>query len=249
MSLANLLPAAAASIRPASSGIQYVGGFFVDLSSAGAGNTTVSMSGALTGGLASSPIAGDFCIVSYSQAGTADRTARAISNAAGAFASLMTQYVNDVNDTSITIKYKFLESPIDFDLILGTPSSSGNGVAASIQVFRGVDPATPFDVAHATNGTTNTGLPDPASITPVTSGAVIGVFGAGAFGATTSVTFTSSDFDSFAALPLPASGRSHAAAFGRLAWVSGAFNAAQFGGGSVSANDSSIAVAFALRPA
>lgn len=249
MSLANLLPAVAASVHLASAGIQYVGGFNYDLSTVGAGDTTVSMSGALTGGIASSPAAGDFCIVSYSQSGTSDRTARAISNAAGSFTSLMTQYVNDTNDTSITIKYKFLESPIDFNLILGTPSSSSNGVVASVRVFRGVNVSTPFDVAHVVNATIDTGQPDPSSITPITPGAVIGVFGAAAFGASVSGAFTSSAFDTFNTLALPMSGRSHATGFGLKAWTSGAFNAAKFGGGTANVSDSSIAVAFALRPA
>ena len=232
---------------PPSAGIQYVGGYNYNMSSAGAGDTSINLSGALSGGIASSPSPGDFCIVSYSQGGTADRTGRSIKNAAGEFTSLMTQYVNDVNDTSITIKYAFLAA--DNTVILGTPSSSGNGVGASFQVFRGVNASTPLDVAHVTNATIDTGQPDPSSITPVTSGAVIGVFGAASFTASVSGAFTSSAFDAFTSLALPATGRSHAIGFGRKAWISGAFNAAKFGGGTTSTSDSSIAVAFALRPA
>lgn len=233
----------------AAAGLQYVGGLEVDGSSWGAGNTTVSLSGTLTGGLASSPQAGDFCIVGYSQAGTADRTARAISNAAGAFTSLMTQYVNDTNDTSITIKYKFLESPIDYDLIMGTPSSSGNGVNVSIQVFRGVNVSTPFDVAEVTVALTDTALANPGAITPVTAGAIIGTFAACAMGASISTAYTSSDYDAFTSSARSGTNRSHTAAFGRKAWTSGAFNAAVYGGPSANVADSCIAVAFALRPA
>ena len=231
------------------SGIQYVGGREVDASSWGVTPPTVSMSGTLTGGIASSPSAGDFCIISYSQAGTADRSGRAISNAAGAFTSLMTQYVNDTNDTSITIKYKFLESPIDYDLIFGTPSSSGNGVNVSIQVFRGVDVVTPFDVAEVTVALLNTALANPGSITPVTSGAVIGTFAACAMGASISTAFTSSDYDAFTSSARSGTARSHSASFGRKAWTSGAFDAAAYGGPAANVADSCIAVAFALRPA
>lgn len=234
---------------PVAGGIQYVGGNYFDLSSAGAGNTTVSLSGTLSGGLASSPLAGDFCIISYSQSGTADRTNRAISNAIGNFTQLMTQYVNDTNDTSITIAYKFLESPIDFNVVLGTPGSSNNGVSANVQVFRGVNVTTPLDVTHTVAATTDTGRPDPASITPVTLGAVIGVFGAAAFGASVSGAFTSAAFDAFTSTAYSAVGRSHASGFGRVAWISGAFNAAQFGGGTTAVSDSCIAVSFAMRPA
>jgi hypothetical protein len=60
---------------------------------------------------------------------------------------------------------------------------------------------------------------------------------------------TSSDFDLFTSTPFSAAQRSHANAFGLKAWSSGAFDAAQFGGGNAGGTDTSISVAFALRPA
>lgn len=248
MSLAPVLGAVAAS-RVIASGIQYVGGYYKDQSYVGSVDTAVSLSGALSGGIATSPAAGDLCLVFYSQSGTADRTGRTVYNAAGAFTQRMTQYVNDINDTSVTFRYKFLESPIDYTITLGDPSSSNNGVCANIQVFRGVNPATPFDVADVITPAADTSRPNPGSITPVTPGAVIGVFGAAAMGASISGAFTSSAFDAFTTLALPMSGRSHAAGFGRKLWTTGAFDAAAFGGGASTASDSCIAVAFALRPA
>lgn len=233
----------------AAAGIQYVGGLEVDASSWGTTPPNVSMSGTLSGGIASSPAAGDFCVVSYCQAGTADRSNRAISNAAGAFSTLATTYVSDTNDASITVKYKFLESPIDYDLIFGTPSSSGNGVNVSIQVFRGVNVTTPLDVAAVTTTGLNSALADPGSITPATAGAVIGTFAAAGMGASISTAFTSSDYDAFTSSARARTGRSLAAAFGRKAWTSGAFDAAAYGGPAANVNDSWIAVAFALRPA
>lgn len=232
----------------APAGIQYVGGMEVNASAWATTPPPVSMSGALTGGIASSPNSGDFCIICYSQAGTADRTNRSISNAAGEFTMLTTSYVSDINDVSITIKYKFLESPIDYTVLFGSPNSSGNGVNVSIQVFRGVNITTPFDVTYLGDYGTSTILPDPGSITPVTSGAVIGIFGCGAAGTGLTDTFTSSSYDVFNAVTRSGT-RSLATAFGRKAWVSGAFNAPVFGGIAVNAADSNLSVTFALRPA
>lgn len=248
MSLSPLIGLIAASIFTPS-GIQYVGGMEVNASGWSTTPPPVSMSGALTGGIASSPEAGDFCIVCYSQAGTADRSNRSISNAAGEFTLLETSYVSDTNDVSITVKYKFLESPIDYTLLFGSPSSSSNGVNVSIQVFRGVNVTTPFDVTHLIDYGTSTVLPDPGSITPVTSGAVIGIFASGGMGVSISSTFTSSDYDNFTATTRSAASRSLATAFGRKAWVSGTFNASTFGGIAVNAADSNLSVTFALRPA
>lgn len=248
MSLAPLIGLIAASIFTPS-GIQYVGGLEVNGSDWTNIAHTISLSGSLTGGIASSPSAGDFCIVSYTAASTADRSGRSISNAAGEFTNLYSTYVNDINDTSITVKYKFLESPIDYDVIAGPISSSGNGVSVSIQVFRGVNTITPFDVTSVSAGTANTALADPGSITPTTAGSVIGMFAAAARGISISTPFTSSDYDKFISTSYPGTGRSLATAFGIKFWTSGTFNAAAFGGPSLNANDSNAYVTFALRPA
>lgn len=248
MSLSPLIGLIAASIFTPT-GIQYVGGLEVDGTAWTNISHTVSLSGTLTGGIANSPSAGDFCIISYCAAGTADRSGRSISNAAGEFTLLFSGYANDVNDTSMTVKYKFLESPIDYDIIAGAISSSGNGINVSIQVFRGVDIVTPFDVTSVSATALNTALVDPGSITPTTDESVIGVFGAGAMGASISTVFTSSAYDNFSATTRSGTGRSLATAFGRKAWTSGAFNAAAFGGPSVNTADSNAYVTFVLRPA
>lgn len=234
----------------AAAGIQYVGGYQLDATTlSNSSDYTFSLAGVLTGGIASSPVAGDYCVIFYSQSGTADRSNRAIYNAVGAFTQLATQYANDTNDTSVTLAAKFLESPINYDVTIGNASSSANGIVASVHVLRGVNVTTPLDVAVVVNSTINTGQPDPSSITPITTGAKILVFGAAAFGASLSAPFTSSDFDIFGSVGISAAGRSHASGFGYKSWTSGAFNAAQFGGGEVSLADSAIAISMAVRPA
>lgn len=248
MSLAPFIGLIAASIFTPS-GIQYVGGLEVDGSAWTNVAHTISLSGALTGGIASSPSAGDFCIVSYCATGAADRSGRSVSNAIGEFNLLYTVYVNDINDTSMTVKYKFLESPIDYNIIAGAISSSSNGINVSIQVFRGVNVTTPFDVTSVSASALNTALADPGSITPTTAGSVIGMFAAGGMGASISTAFTSSDYDTFTAVTRSAPLRSLATAFGRKAWTSGAFNATALGGPSVNTADSNAYVTFALRPA
>lgn len=233
----------------AAAGIQYVGGLEVDGSAWSNVSHTISLSGTLTGGIASSPQAGDFCIVSFCAAGTADRSGRSVSNAIGEFNLLYTVYVSDTNDTSMTVKYKFLESPIDYDVIAGAISSSSNGINVSIQVFRGVNVASPFDVTSVSASALNTALADPGSITPTTAGSVIAMFAAGAMGASISTAFTSSAYDTFTAVTRPGTSRSLATGFGRKAWTSGAFDAAALGGPSVNTADSNAYVTFALRPA
>lgn len=229
-------------------GIQYVGG--VVTAPNYVSPLTFSLSGVLTGGIAASPNAGDFCIVSYSQSSTADRTNRSIANAISEFTLLTTDYASDTNDANFTVKYKFLESPIDYDIIIGIPNATTTmGALVNIQVFRGVNVASPFDVAAVTTNTLNTALPDPGSITPITAGAVIGMFAAGARGATLSDVYTSSDYDAFVAQSASASSRSLAQAFGRKAWTSGAFDAAALGGIAANVADACLSVTFALRPA
>lgn len=250
MSLSPLIGLIAASIFTPS-GIQYVGGYVVDVSTlAFTTDYTISLSGNLSGGIANSPQAGDFCIISYATANTADRSNRSIYNAASAFTQLMTAYVNDTNDTNITIAYKFLESPIDYNVTVGVSSaaSGASGMVATIEVFRNVNTTTPFDVAYTSNPLINSGLPNPLSITPTTAGSKIVVFGAGAYVLGVTHTFTSSDFDIFTSLGVPGTSRSVCTAFGYKDWTSGAFDAAAFGGPGASLADSCIAVALALRP-
>jgi hypothetical protein len=69
----------------------------------------------------------------------------------------------------------------------GTLSADDAG-AVVVQVWRGVDPTTPFDVTQTTATGTNSVLCDPPAITPVTPGAVIVSGGAGGHNANTIVT-------------------------------------------------------------
>ncbi len=235
---------------PPPAGIQLVGRYLVNIPGA-SGATSHDLTGNLTGGIASSPAAGDFVIVSYFVYNTADRTNRTIGNTAqGAFDQLMTQYVNSVNDVSITIAHKFLDGSVDDEIDLGTPSTTSTvGVQVVFEVWRGVNTTTPMDVAHVVAAATTTGRPDPGAITPVTAGAVITVVGGSSNDNGTGTLFTSSDLTNFASLGNVQSARSGSVGAGYKAWTSGAFNAAQWGGGSTDGTDSAIAVAIALRPA
>lgn len=234
----------------AAAGLIYVGSYLAEINGSGGGTRNISLSGNLSGGIASSPSAGDFCMVWYSVPGTADRTARTIINAVGSFTQLMTQYVNSTNDVSVTLGYKFLESPIDYTITLGDPGGTSANMVL-VDVWRNVNIANPFDVAYVAAALTNTGRPNPGSITPITSGAQIVVFGAnGTTLASSSLAFTSSDLSNFSSIGnTNVTGRGGSSGRGNKAWISGAFDAAQFGGGLAGATDSAIAVALALRPA
>lgn len=107
---------------------------------------------------------------------------------------------------------------------IGTPASQG-AVHATAIVLRGCDLTTFLDVAVVNSGGTNSGIPAPAAITPVTSGALIFNFGSNASdqGGATSFTQSGSDYDSFVSSSKNGPVYDTCYGIGTKAWTSGTF--------------------------
>ena len=225
--------------------IQYVGGNTGQWAGATSGNTTVSLT-ALTGGIASSASSGDFVVAAYATGSVAYRTL-SITDGTNAYTLVASElYVNRTTDTNLRVAYKRLTGA-DASVTFGPTGNAADAGAAAVHVWRGVDPTNPLDVAAVTAVASIpfSGRPNPAAITPTTTGAVIIAVGGAAAG--TGAVFTSSDLSNFRTAT-SADTYDAMIGIGSYAWSSGAFDPAQFGGGTTGTGDSWAAVTLALRP-
>jgi len=226
--------------------ISYVGGQVGGR--AGAASTT-TVTYALTGGSNATPQAGDFVVVTMGVGAAARNPAQAVS-APGTWANLGQLNPNtQTYDTAMNVSYKFMPATPDTTL---TAPSTGNAQDAqnwTIQVFRGVDPTNPWDVAAVAASAVGTGRPDPGSITPVTAGAWVVICGAGA--AATGVAYVApANFTTNFLTRTQADTNDAMIGSGYwTGWTSGAVNPAAYTGGTANAVDSWAAYTLALRPA
>lgn len=221
--------------------IVYVGGKIHKR--AGATSTVnVTLSG-LTGGIDTEARAGDFVIAGYGIGSTTDRDV-AITSGYTEQADIFGN--GSTYDANLGVFTKVMPGTPDANLTVGSTGSTNDAGVTHIRVYRGVDPSAPMDVAAATATGAGTGKPDPASITPTTTGAVAVFFGAQA--ALTAVALTSSDLGAFIQ-DTQADTVDVAVGSGHIEWISGAINPAVFGGGASNAANSWAAVSLALRPA
>lgn len=225
-------------------GISYRGGKVAG--TAGQGGGSIAINSGLTGGSGTAALAGDLVVVTVS-VGTAGRQPTiAIATPTGYTPLTAQRTTSSAIDTNVQTCYKVMGGTPDTAVTIPASGNNADGIAYTIQVFDGVDPVTPMDVAatFATNqGTDN--LPDPASILPVTAGAWIVVCGGGAAGA--GGTYTAAYLTNF----LTANGADTNDAnvgSGYLTWPGGTYDPAKFGGGSANAANSWGASTLALRP-
>lgn len=232
------------------SGIQYVGGVTGGTEgddTATNNRVTLSLTG-LTGGIGSSVAANDIIIVLNGTISTSDRDIGPVTSGYTEIADL---YSSDDRDANLSFAYKVADGTETSVVLTGGSGSSNNPSVGIVQVWRGVSTTTPLDVTSTTATGTNTGRPNVPSITPTTAGCVVLGMGVGTASDNTAV--------------LTASGLSNVLAKnqgnptsllntnGIIAaykdWTSGAYDMAQFGGGSNDFGDSWCAVAVVLRPA
>lgn len=232
--------------------ISYVGG--VQGGRAGATSTTTqSLSGTLTGGSNTSPSAGDLVVVwCASGADTTAAAAQSISgNNNGAYTALTEQssVVATTYDTYSKLSYKIQGSTVDTSLTIPSSGSARNAQRWIVHVFRNVDSTTPMDVTATYATGTGTGRPNPASITPTTSGAWICAFYASA--AATGTAYTApTDFSTNWLGGTTADTADCMAGGGYYTgWTSGSYDpAAITAGGTTNAAHTWTATTIALRP-
>jgi len=149
------------------SGIQYVGGYVQGFAGT-TSDVTISLT-SLTGGLATQPAVGDFVIIYFGTASTADRNL-----VVSGYTEVVELYSDDTYDTNFVIARKFMGATPDTSVTLtgGTLNAADAGTVA-VQVWRNVNVASPFDVASESRVDDGQATATFDSITPVTTGAVI----------------------------------------------------------------------------
>jgi len=227
--------------------INYVGGRTAGFVGSVSTAVTVAIDSGLTGGSGSGVSTGDLVIVTVGYGTNGGTPSPAVTTPSG-YSTLTVQRDNSgTYDTTHQVSYKFMGATPDTSVNI-PPSTSGQwGGSYTIQVFSGVDQTTPLDVTSVYATGTGTARANPPAITPTTVGAWIVAMGSGAD--TTGAVYTSSDLSGFLSSVGSDNIDSMTGAGYYSSWTSGAFDPAQFAGGTTSASDSWVATTLALRPA
>lgn len=209
-------------------------------------NFTVSLTG-LTGGLAASPVQGDLVVVTRAYGSLADQT---LTTSNTGWTQLPELYADDSFDINFSAFYKIMPVTPDTLIIFNGHPVAFQAEAIIVQVFRGVDTTTPLDVAATTSSIIDSGLPNPAAITPISTNSIILVAGGGGHNDGVD-TFTASYLTNFLTVGANSTGSSATAGMGWVNWTSGTYDPAAFTAtyGSNFTSFSSAAITMALRPA
>jgi hypothetical protein len=227
--------------------IEFVGGAVANKAGATSGNTTITLSSGLTGGIAAAVATNDLVIAVFGSASTADRTL-AITDGTNPYTLIDSElYSDDLFDTNLRVAYKFMGGTPDTTTTFGPTGNAADAGGMAVYVFRGVDTSTPLDVAAVPATGNGSGLPNPAGITPTTAGA-FGVFAGATAHNGGSDTFTSSlaNFRTTGAND----NNDVTIGIGHVNdWTSGEINPAAFGHSQADSADFSwAAMSIALRP-
>ena len=228
--------------------ITYVGG----TSGAGTGATySVSLSGTLTGGSGTSPLANDVVVVmtAFSQNTTA-QAPTVSGNSSGAYTAAGTaSHANDTYDVEFGTFYIKMGATVDTSLTIGRRSSAVYGGGTVVMVFRGVNNTTALDATGTPVTATNGSRFNPPSITPTTSGAYLIYGGAGSQVAASGVAPTDSNSSTYhVAIKGDGTTADIGIGMGAKAWTSGAFDAAANTNLATTTACAWAAQAIALRP-
>ncbi len=226
--------------------LQYVGGI------AGAdvvNGYTVSLSGTLTGGIASSPAAGDIVVVASGFGNTASSAPAVTGNNSGAYTGAgAALHVNDTWDTEFRLFYMVQGATPDTTLTITRTNNAAYGGATVVQVWRGVDTTTPIDVTGTPASTTNGSRGNPPAITPVTSGAVVIAAGAGTQGTGGSAFTVPSGMTNAVTTFSDGTTSDIGVWIASATWTSGSYDPPAWTGGATSTSSSAAAQTIALRP-
>lgn len=164
--------------------ITYVGG--ASGTNTNGNNPSVSLT-ALTGGSDSAAAQNDLVIFSYGDPyAAADLD---LATVGAGWTEIADLFANDTIDTQFGVFWKIMTATPDTSVVGVASTDAGSGTAGAVQVFRGIDLTTPFDVTSVPTTGLNTALPDPSSIDWSTSG-VWTVIAAGAGHTQGAVTYT-----------------------------------------------------------
>lgn len=193
---------------------------------------------------------GDLVLVFQNFATTTNRTMGMVTAGYTQEANL---YVAGTYATEVGLFWKVMGATPDTTAEVSYVGSSTDNQRGACVVLRGVDGTTRFDVATVTSSAsgTNPNDPNPGSITPVTAGALILVFGAGTDDPTSNFTMSVGANVTFIDNHNGgASAADGACALGLKNWTSGAFDPDAFTASTnISGSATAASIVCALRPA
>ncbi|MDY0227785.1 MAG: Ig-like domain-containing protein [Desulfomicrobium apsheronum] len=104
------------------------------------------------------------------------------------YTELADLFADDSSDANLSINYKIMSDPVDASVTVSGSASAELGAATAVYVFRGVNQLEPLDVPIQTAVGANSAYADCPSITPVTDGALVVIFGSWTYQAATADT-------------------------------------------------------------
>ena len=234
-----------ASVTPT---IRYIGG---QVGGRAGSTSTLAVNFALTGGdvgfASSVPLADDFVVITSVVGSQGRNAAQAITTPAGYTALGQLNSAAATQDTSMNVSYKRMGATPDTSFTLPSTGNNADAQRYTVQVFRNIDPTTPLDVAAVSAIGSGTGRPDPASITPVTVGAVVLICAGG--GAAAGANYVApANYATHFLTGFSVDTNDAMVGSGYRAWTSGAEDPAAYTGGTTGATDSWAAYTIALRP-
>lgn len=199
----------------------------------------------LTGGIASSPAAGDLVLVGTAFVSTADGNPGVSTSG---YTELCDLYANDNRDCNLSVNWKIMGATPDTSVTCLGSGSGTSGAAGIAYVWRYVDQTTPIDVTTTTATGTNSAVPNPPSITPTTGGAMLTVVGAGTGAATDTAVTVPTGFGNAAHATVDP-GDAIVLNMCSKQWTgNGAEDPAAYTGWTTSTSDSWCAATVAIRP-
>lgn len=224
--------------------IQLVGGASGGLNNSSASTYNISLS-ALTGGIASSPSAGDIIIVVSGWASTTNGDPGVTT---AGYTEIADLYSNDDHDVNMSVSYLVISGTPPTSVTVSASGVSGNNSAATVGVFRGVDNTTPLDVTTTTATGFNGTDFNPAAITPITSGAWVVATGMSA-GLNSGTYTAASGYTEIADIGTGSSGtRNSSSGIFYKAWTSGVEDPGTFTNSTGGTGASWASATIALRP-
>jgi hypothetical protein len=218
-----------------------------------AGTTTINVplnSGWNTtyGSATYTPADNDFIIVSYSAGSAAVNLDLNATPPSGTYTERADLYQDDTSDSNFYVGTKVAVASTDTSLTLSAGTAATQERTWIVEIWSGVDTATPMDVTVTTAGGINGGRPNPPSITPTTADTVV-IATCSAAVLTGMVAFaqSGSELANFLSIAVTG-GEESVAGSGSFAWTSGAFDPVAWVGSSTGTGACWNAVCLALRP-
>jgi len=227
--------------------IVFVGGRSAIKAGASSGNTTITISSGLSGGVGSAAQSGDLVIAAFASSGVS-ALPKPISDGSTPYTIIASElYRSEIYGTNLRLAYKQMGATPDASVTFGPTGNANDAGVMLVFVFRNVSSSSPI-VTSNTATVSNSGLPNPPAITPNVSGAVIVAVGAAGNGAGNGQTFACSNMTGMLTASQADTG-SCCAGMAQASYASGTFDPNAFTASySNSSAYSWAAITCALRP-